>query len=57
MNPSAATPAGTNTNTSMAAKSPMLANTGANVELVTAALLLLAIGIVIMLVFPRRRKA
>jgi LPXTG-motif cell wall-anchored protein len=35
----------------------MLANTGANVELVTAALLLLAIGIVIMLVFPRRRKA
>jgi hypothetical protein len=57
MNPSAATPAVTATNAALAATSPMLANTGANVGLVTAALLLLAIGMIIMLVLSRRRKA
>jgi LPXTG-motif cell wall-anchored protein len=35
----------------------MLANTGANVELLTAALLLLAAGMTIMLVLYRRKKA
>jgi LPXTG-motif cell wall-anchored protein len=65
MNATAATPTGTNANTSAAAlantsagtDAKMLANTGANIELLTAALLLLAAGMTIMLVLYRRKKA
>ena len=57
MNPSAATVTGTSANATAATNAPMLANTGANVELLTAALLLLAAGMIIMLVLYRRKKA
>jgi hypothetical protein len=62
---SSATMTGTNANTSAGtapmlastgAKGTVLANTGANVDLLAAALLLLAAGMVIMLVLSRRKK-
>ncbi|WP_156372445.1 hypothetical protein [Arthrobacter sp. Leaf337] len=57
MNSSAPTPTGTGAKVTAASNSPMLANTGANLELAIAALLLLAGGMIIMLVLARRRKA